>query len=312
MTELQEDGLAASAGLKSSLSTAIDHDSPIPYYVQVKEALQKHIENGDWRPGDQLPGEMEFCQMFDVSRTVIRQALSEMEYEGAIIKRKGKGTFVAEPKIVEGLFQKLTGFYQDMVERGLTPFTRVLKQEVAPANSKVAAYLGLEPETEVIQIHRLRFVEGVPIILDTTYLPYALCPEILHADLSTRSLYSLLENQYGFVIARGRRTLEAVAANEYEAALLQVEEGDPLMLLDSVSYLEDGTPIEYFHGLHRSDRSRFEVELIRVREQGGVRKLLGKEVTQLPQGSVIVDLDSSHSKMRPFRDARVKEMGTPR
>jgi len=166
-------------------------------------------------------------------------------------------------------------FYQDMVERGLTPVTRVVKQEMVPANPKVAAYLGLVPGTPVIQVHRLRFVEEVPIILDTTYLPYTLCPEILHADLSSQSLYALLEEQYGFVIARGRRTLEAVAANEYEASLLQVQEGAPLMLLDSVSYLEDGTPVEYFHGLHRGDRSKFEVELVRVREQGGVREILG-------------------------------------
>jgi GntR family transcriptional regulator len=91
------------------------------------------------------------------------------------------------------------------------------------------------------------------------------------------------------VIARGRRTLEAVAANAYEASLLQVEEGSPLMMLDSVSYLEDGTPIEYFHGVHRGDRSRFEVELVRIREQGHVREILGKEVAALPQSSAMVE-----------------------
>ncbi len=264
------------------LSTAIDRNNYVPYYIQVKKALQEHIENGSWQPGDQLPGEPELCRMFDVSRTVIRQALKEMEYEGLIVREKGKGTFIAEPKIAESLAQKLTGFYQDMVERGYTPITQALKQEVVPASPKVAGHLGLEPGTSVIEIERLRFVQNEPIVLVTTYLPYALCPKVLHEDLSRQSLYALLEKEYGLVIARGRRTLEAVPANEYEAPLLQVEKGAPLVLLDSVSYLEDGTPIEYYHALHRGDRSRFEVELIRIREQGGVREILGGEPVELP------------------------------
>jgi GntR family transcriptional regulator len=274
---------------------AVDRDSPIPYYVQVKKALQEYIENSDRQPGDQLPGEPELCRLFDVSRTVIRQALREMQYEGLIVKRKGKGTFVAEPKIVEHLFQKLTGFYQDMVERGFTPVTKVLKQEVVPASPKVAGYLGLDPGESVIQIHRLRSVEGVSIILDNTYLPYALCPKVLHTDLSSQSLYAFLEKEYSFVIARGRRTLEAVAANEYEASLLEVDVGAPLILLDSVSYLDSGMPIEYFHGIHRGDRSKFNVELIRVRNMGGVREILGEDSVQLPQGSVVVDVDDEPS-----------------
>jgi GntR family transcriptional regulator len=279
--------VASSTDQLRSLSTAVDRSSPIPYYVQVKEALREHIEHGDWQPGDQLPGEPELCRIFDVSRTVIRQALREMEYEGLIVRAKGKGTFVAEPKIVESLVQKLTGFYQDMVARGHTPVSQVLKQEVTPASPKVAARLNLEPGTPVIEIERLRFVQDEPIVLVTTYLPYALCPKILHEDLSHQSLYALLEKQYGLVIARGHRTLEAVPANEYAARLLQVKKGAPLILLDSVSYLNDGTPIEYYDALHRSDRSRFEVELIRIREQGRAREVLGGEGVDLPRSNAL-------------------------
>jgi GntR family transcriptional regulator len=248
------------------INTTIDRRSYIPYYIQVQEILQEFIENGNWKPGDQLPGESELCRMFDVSRTVIRQALKEMEHDGLIYREKGKGTFVAEPKIDQGLFQELTGFYQDMVHRGLTPFTRVLKQEVIPASQKVAARLKLEPDSQVVEIHRLRGVQDEPIVLDTTYLPYMLCPEVSYADLSQQSLYAFLENELSLIIDRGHRTLEAVLANEYEADLLQIEVGDPLILLDSVSYLADGTPIEYFHAVHRGGRARFEVNLIRIRE----------------------------------------------
>jgi len=250
------------------LRLSIDHNSHVPYYAQVMEALRERIERGEWKAGDQLPGEPELCVLFDVSRTVIRQALSELLHDGLILRAKGKGTFVAEPKIVENLAQKLTGFYQDMADRGYPPVSQVLKQIVVSANQKVAAFLQVEPGTPVVEIERLRFVQEEPIVLVTTYLPYARCPGLLTADVTHQSLYSVMEQQYGLTIARGHRTLDAVTANQYEADLLQIEVGAPLMLLDSVSYLEDGAPIEYYHALHRGDRSRFEAELIRVRDLG--------------------------------------------
>lgn len=260
-----------------SLYTVIDRNNFIPYYIQVKNILEERIEKGDWQVGDQLPGEPELCRMFNVSRTVIRQALKEMEYEGLIVRQKGKGTFVAEAKIGESLVQSLTGFYQDMVERGHIPVTQVLRQEVVPAGPKVAAHLKIKPDTPVVLIDRLRFVEGEPMTLVVTYLPYTLCPEALQADFTTQSLYAFLEKRYGLVIARGRRTLEAVPANEYEAQLLQVKKGAPLMMLDSVSYLDDGTPLEYYHALHRGNRARFEVELIRARKPG--RKVDAEQIS---------------------------------
>jgi GntR family transcriptional regulator len=260
----------------------VDQNSPIPYYVQVKEALRQRIQQGEWMRGDQLPVDLELCQMFGVSRTVIRQALNELVNEGLVIRRKGKGTFVAEPKIGESLVQKLTGFYQDMVDRGHAPVSRVLKQEATPASPLVAAFLEIAPGTPVIEIERVRFVQDEPIVLVTTYMPQVLCPELLNEDLTHQSLYAYLERRYNLVTVRGHRTLEAVPANEYEANLLQVKRGAPLILLDSVSYLEDGTPLEYYHALHRGDRSKFEVELLRIREQGRVREVMGGEVMDLP------------------------------
>ena len=263
------------------LDTEIDRNSYIPYYIQVKEALRAYLGQGNVQAGDQLPGEPELCRIFDVSRTVIRQALGELEHEGLILREKGKGTFVAEPKIEESLFQTLTGFYQDMAAKGHAPVSQILKQEVVPATPKVAGYLNLTPETPVILIDRLRFVQGEPIVMVTTYLPYSLCPRLLEAELKHQSLYAFLEKEYGIEIVRGLRVLEAVAANEYEAELLNIEKGAPVIMLDSVSYLEDGQPIEYFHALHRGDRSRFEVELIRAREGKGTKEnLTGEAIKQ--------------------------------
>lgn len=246
-------------------ATAIDHDSPVPYYYQLEEWFREQLANGVLQPGQQVPSEAELCQAFRVSRTVVRQALDDLVNEGLLYRRKGKGTFVAKPKIRESLVQKLTGFYQDMVDRGFTPVTRVLEQTVVPASKLLAERLSIPTGEQVIKIDRLRFINNEPLVFVTTYIPYAMCPGLLHEDLTNQSLYAVLEEKYGLEIVRGRRTLEAVAASEQDAALLEISPGAPIVLLKSVSYLRDGRPVEYYEAKHRGDRSQFEVELIRVR-----------------------------------------------
>ena len=247
----------------------IDRTSPLPYYAQLEDLLRQKIEQGLWRTGDQIPSEPELCKQFQVSRTVVRQALKDLAYAGLLVREKGRGTFVAEPKIDEGLVQELTGFYQDMQKRGFDTESQVLKQALAPASPKVAGFLQIEPGAMVIEIRRLRFVQSEPHVLVTTYLPYAACPQLLEADLRRQSLYNFIEQHCGLVIDRGRRTIEAVAANSEEAALLQVAEGSPLILINNLSCLADGKPIEYYHAVHRGDRTRFEVELVRRTKNEG-------------------------------------------
>ena len=270
-----------------SATEVIRRDSPVPYYYQLEGFLRERIENKTWKPGQKIPSEAELCAVYDVSRTVVRQALNALVQEGVLYRRKGKGTFVAEPKIRESLVQHLTGFYEDTVALGLKPSTKVLQQEVIPAPPKIAEALGLNEGDPVIVIDRLRFVDGEPIVLVVTYVPYRICPELVSEDVSTQSLYAILENKYGLELAYGRRTLEAVAATKEEAELLDIEEGDPIVLLKSISYLKDGGPIEYFKARHRGGRSRFEVELFRP---GRVEALSHEDVSalrNLPRSNIL-------------------------
>jgi GntR family transcriptional regulator len=262
---------------------SIDFESNIPYYIQLIDLLKGKIGRGEWKPGDQILSEPELCETYGVSRTVVRQALREVELEGLVVRRKGKGTYVAEPKIDESLAQKLTGFYHDMIERGLTPVTQVLSQVVTRVPKKVLEYLDLPPDTQVVELQRLRSVNNEPIVLVTSYLPYDLCPKVADTDFTNQSLYAFLESECGLLIASGKRYIEAVNATESEAELLQVEPGAALILLNSVSFLQDGTPVEYYHALHRGDRSRFEVDLVRVLELGDLRSPLGPPITELPK-----------------------------
>lgn len=256
------------------MKSPINRSSPIPYYAQVKDLLREWIKQGKWKTGDQLPGEHELCTTFDVSRPVVRQALSELTSEGLVVREKGKGTFVASSKIKEGLVQRLTGFYQDMTAQGYTPVTRVLQQEVIAASAEIAGYLQLAEGESVIKIERLRFIQDEPIVLVTTYIPHSLCPALQDEDLTYQSLYTFLEKECDITIAFGRRMVEAVPANRYVADLLNVRKGAPLILLDSVSYAADGTPVEYYYAYHRGDRSQFEVDLVRIADGGSVQEIL--------------------------------------
>lgn len=240
----------------------IDKTSIIPYYYQLKEIIKHLIEENILREGEQITSENELCREFDVSRTVVRQAINELVNEGLLVRRKGKGTFVARPKIIGSLMQNLCGFYKDMVVKDLNITTKVLEFSVIESGKKASHKLGLEPSDLVFKLIRLRFVNNEPIVYVTSYIPYYLCPDLIREDLAKQSLYAVLEEKYGLEIVSSRRTIEAIAATDNLASSLDVDLNAPLLLLKSVSYLKDGSPVEYFEAKHRGDRSGFEVELI--------------------------------------------------
>jgi len=248
------------------LNTSIDKKDYRPYYIQVKDAILEQIESGAWKTGDRLPGELELGVLFNVSRTVIRQALKELEFEQKISREKGKGTFITEPKINYRLVQDLTGFFQDSVKQGKVPFTKVLKKELVSPPPEIAENLEIKPGAKVIKMHRLRGIKEKPLILDSTYLPYELCPQVMDNDFSSQSLYAFLEERLGLEIARAHRTLCAVSASEYVAKMLELNISEPVILFESVAYLTDDRPIEYFQGYHSCRDSLFSVDLVRFRD----------------------------------------------
>ena len=250
----------------------IDRESPLPYYHQLKQLLVADIAARGLKPGDRLPGDHELCDLYDVSRTVVRQALTELEYEGVVTRVKGRGTFVAGTKTPEGLVQSLTGLFEDVRARGGHLRSEVRRREVVPADDQVASDLEIPVGTPVVEIERLRFVDGEPWALNVTQLPMAVGEPFLSEDLTQTSLYELLEQKYGVRITTGRRSVEAAVASKDVAAALRIPAGAAVLVLRSVSRGEAGTPVERFVAFHRGDKSRFEVEL--ERGNGGQRRPL--------------------------------------
>lgn len=244
---------------------AVERGSAVPYYLQMKQLLVADLEAGRLRPGDRLPGEHELCRRFDVSRTVVRQALGELEAEGRLRRHKGRGTFVASPKVAEAMIESFSGLAEDVAARGGTLRNEVRRLEVTGAPHAVAGELELPEGEPVVLLERLRIVDGRPWSLVTTYLPDARFPGMTGEDFETESLYALMEGRYGVPIAHGRRTIEAIAADEETAAALGVRAGDPLLRLTSTAYDEEGTPVEHFVARHRADATSFEVRVVRRR-----------------------------------------------
>lgn len=247
----------------STGAASIDYKSLRPYYAQILDQLRHEIRSGVWQPGALLPSEAELCGRFSVSRTVVRRALQELEYEGLIYRRQGKGSFVAEQKLQERLVQQLTGFYQDMVSQGHEIANQVLRLELMAPDEEAAGALGLREGESIILIERVRLVDGLPVNVSLSFVPAQRCPALLTADLTDRSLYAFIEEHCGQRIVRGRRVIEAIRPTEQLIGLLEIEPDLPLFKITNTCYLADGTPIEHSRGYHRSDRTSFQVELLR-------------------------------------------------
>ncbi len=240
----------------------IRRDVPIPYYYQLMQLLQEEIEGGRWVTDQLVPSEHELCAIYGVSRTVVRQALGALVSSSLLYRVKGKGTFVAPRKLEEKFVQRSDGFFREMTSRGLNVTTSVLEQGIVVPPPHVRLRLSLEEGESTTKIDRLRSVEGQVLMFVQTYVPYRLCPELSKADVSQGSLYALLRDRYGLAIASGKRLVEAVTAHAPVSGMLEVRSGAPLLKIESVSYLANGQPLEYYDAWHRGDRSRFEIEMV--------------------------------------------------
>jgi len=237
--------------------------SPIPLYFQLIKLIEAKIRANEWVAGQSLPSEQAFCDHFGLSRTVVRQAFADLVNRGLLKKRNGKNTTISHPEYRGALMQSLRGFHEEAERQGQNPRTRVLELKVVSAEPVVAKKLGISEGANAILLTRLRYLGDEPEVFVKTYLNYDRCAPLLNEDFTDRSLYRVLEQKLGLVIAKGVRTIRAVALNTREASMLNVEPRSPALLLTSIGFLADGTALEYFVAKHRGDRTEFEVQLIR-------------------------------------------------
>ena len=241
---------------------SIDRQSPIPMYYQIMNQLREKISAGEYTVDSALPPERELVESYQVSRMTIRQAISELVNEGILVRRRGIGTFVAPPKLEQPL-NSLTSFTEDMAQRGMKAGSRIVSfKEIVP-DPPIRKTLGLSAGDKVFECVRLRLADEEPMALETTSLVASLCPGLEAEVVENQSLYKVLTERWSIQLDFATQSLEPILAPPYEATLLHIAPGSPLLLIHRVTYDQNGQAFEHVKSLYRGDRYKFVTELHR-------------------------------------------------
>jgi GntR family transcriptional regulator len=214
--------------------------------------------------GEAIPSERQLSTDLGMSRLTVRAALDDLVREGLLVRRRGSGTFVSEPKIAQEL--TMTSFTEDMRRRGMTPSSRTLELRIAPAGAHLGRLLHVSPSEPVVIITRLRLADRETMAIETLHVRGSLVPGLSSADLEKQSFYELLEDRYGVVIVGGQQSIEPTVTNEEESEALGVPLHSPAFLFERTTRTESGETVEYVRSIYRGDRYRIVTDLSRPRE----------------------------------------------
>lgn len=243
----------------NSLDADLDRHSEKPLFLQIYERMHQKIATGAWRPGDQIPPELDLARWYGVGRVTVRRAIDDLVQDRLLVRRRAKGTFVVEGKLERRLVD-VESFTARMGELGREAQARLLAVERLPATRSMAQRLMVPVESQIVAITRLRLSDDVPLAIETSSLSLERFPALdqYQSGIEGVSLYQLLRDRYGVRPERSQKTLEITTANRWESRHLGVAVGSPLFLLTATVYGVDN-PIEYVKTLLRGDRFRFRV-----------------------------------------------------
>ena len=231
-------------------------------YARVETVLAAEIIDGELKVGDQLPTEDSLIARFGVSRITVRRAIQNLVSRGLVEIRRGRGTFVAAPKITQDL-KELSGFVEDMHALGRKPTARVIGKAIVTADGSVAHQLALARGERVVRIRRVRLADGVPISFDETYLPLEVGKKVIANNLNVEPIFSLLERKYDVPLIEAEYKLDAVAAEKEVARALKVKPGSPIFRIERTSYSTGGRPVDHETLHYRGDLVQFVTRLVR-------------------------------------------------
>jgi GntR family transcriptional regulator len=240
--------LAATAAAREPRPTVFS-----PLYRQIKGLLVAGLQQGEWKPGELIPSEQDLAARFQVSQGTVRKAIDELAAENLLVRRQGKGTFVAthhEPR-AQHRFLRIVSDVKPARPSG----SRYLECRRIKATAEVAAKLDLKAGDAVVHVRRLLFFDTRPVVLDDLWLPGAMFKGLTAERLAAYRgpLYGLFETEFGTRMIRADEHLRAVRAEAEAATLLQVEPGTPLLLIDRVSFTYGDRPVEVRRGLCVTD-----------------------------------------------------------
>jgi GntR family transcriptional regulator len=251
--------------MSSTLERSPLHGTPAePLYARIRHALRAEILEGQLAPGGRLPSESELGERFGASRITVRQALAELQREGLIYTLHGKGSFVARPKAFQNV-TALRGFAEQMGEMGYEVLNQLVSLEDKTADAHLAATLRLSPGDAVTEIRRVRLLNREPVSLEVTWVPQALGRRLAQADLVTRDIFLILENDCGVALGHADLTIDAVQADEASAQALRVAVGAPLLRIERLTHDSQGRPVDYEFLYFRGDTFQYRFRVDRHR-----------------------------------------------
>jgi len=232
-----------------------------PLYRQIKGLLLDGLHGGEWRPGEGIPSEMELAARFRVSQGTVRKAIDELAAENLLVRRQGKGTFVA----THGEAQVRFRFLRLTPDAGaaVAPERQVLDFRRARASAELARALDLKAGDPVLMLKRLLVFAGAPVLLDEVWLPATLFKGLTASAISDHrgALYNLFETEFGTRMVRAEERLKAVSADAACAKLLDVEPGHALLQVERLSYTYGDRPVEWRRDLYNTDQHYYRSEL---------------------------------------------------
>lgn len=230
------------------MKTDIDRSLPLPLYYQLEKFIKDAINSGELKPGDALPTEAELMEIYHISRATVRHAMQNLENEGYLRKERAKGTFIKYPPVERKFLGNLKCFSDEMQRKGIPHGTQVLEEQIIEADPHIAKQLQLEVGAQVFYLKRLRTVDGTPVLIVESYLPYDVCPAIEEVDFNTASLYDTLESRYNIQLRHGNRLIEPKFVESEEiVTLLKVDPGTCISAIESIIYSADNQPVEYLY-----------------------------------------------------------------
>jgi GntR family transcriptional regulator len=232
--------------------TDIERDSARPIYGQIADQLRAQIAAGKFKTGHRLPTEPELMREHGVSRSTVRAALALLEREGLLVRRSGKGTFVAHPEFEQDL-SDLRSFPEAMAAQGLMVALKPISWEVLLPHDDVRKQLGLEHDQKVLQIERVHLLDDEPVASDCLSMPAWVAERVPVERLLTNSTYQILETEAGLSLGAAWQRVSAVAASQRIARLMNIRTRDPLLLVERLTYTLSGVPIEYLTLRYRAD-----------------------------------------------------------
>jgi GntR family transcriptional regulator len=235
--------------------------SAAPKYVQVGEWLRGMIEKGRYSLGERIPSETRLSRMFGINRNTVRQAIFKLAEEGLLTKINGVGTFVSsnvDNKVTYPL-KNITSLSYEFTKLGIKSRTVLVSKKVVVPPEDLSEKLMLGKDGRAIQIKRVRYGNGIPLVLERSYYSYREFKKILSMDIPD-SLYKTLIRTFGVTLDHSVQTLRAVALPDKDAVMLGVEPGFPATLQESIIYDANNIVVEVLHSCYRGDKFLFTVE----------------------------------------------------